>query len=173
MDTSRITSSLGFVAGMHVAELGCGSGFFVIAASRMVGSEGIVTAVDIRQDPLDEVRSKADALGLGNIRTVRADLEVAGATGIPDNSQDFSVLANVLFQSQKKQAIVTEAARVAKPGGRVVIINWKKGAGGLGPPDELRSGDDELKQLAEHAGLKFERALDTGPYHVGFIFLKP
>ena len=173
LDTGRIVSSLGLVAGMHIADLGCGSGFFTVATARMVGADGVVTAVDIRQEPLDEVRAKSDATGLGNVRTVRADLEVLGGTGIGENTQDFAILENVLFQSQKKDAMVAEAVRMTKSGGRVVIIDWKKGVGGFGPPDELRTADDDLKQLAQSAGLKLERTLDAGQYYTGFIFMKP
>lgn len=173
LDTSRIVSSLGLIGGMHVADLGCGSGFFSVATARMVGSNGIVTAVDIRQEPLDEVRAKADALSLGNLRTVRADLEVLGGTGIGENTQDFAVLENVLFQSKKKEAMIAEAVRVTKSGGHVVIIDWKKGAGGFGPPDELRTTEDDFKKMAEAAHLKFERALEAGQLYVGLLFVKP
>ena len=173
LDTGRIVSSLGLVAGMHVADLGCGSGFFTVAVARMVGNEGIVTAVDIRQEPLDEVRAKTEAMGLGNVRAVRADLEVLGGTGIGENTQDFAVLENVLFQSKKKEAMIAEAVRMTKSGGRVVIIDWKKGAGGFGPPDELRTGEDEFRRMAEAAHLKFDRTLDSGQLYVGLLFIKP
>lgn len=158
---------------MHVADLGCGSGFFSVATARMVGTGGVVTAVDIRQEPLDEVRAKADAMGLGNLRTVRADLEVLGGTGIGANTQDFAILENVLFQSKKKEAMIAEAVRMTKSGGHVVIIDWKKGAGGFGPPDELRTGEDDFKRMAADASLKFDRTIDVGQLYTGLLFIKP
>ena len=173
LDTGRIVSSLGFVAGMHIADLGCGSGFFAVATARMVGTNGIVTAVDIRQEPLDEVRAKAESMGLGNVRPVRGDLEVLGGTSIGDNTQDFAILENVLFQSKKKEAMIAEAVRMTKPGGRVVLIDWKKGEGGFGPPDELRTSEEDLKRMAAEATLKFERVLDVGQLYIGLTFVKP
>lgn len=172
LDTQRITSSLGIVRGMHVADLGCGSGYFTVELARAVG-EGVVSAVDVMEEPLQAVRTKAEALGLGNIHAIRADLEVRGGTGIGDNTQDLALLANVLFQSQKKEAIIGEAVRMTKAGGRVVIIDWRKGVPGFGPPDTLRTAEDDMKRLAEGCVLRFERPVDAGQFYYGLIFVKP
>lgn len=173
MDESRVVSSLGLAPGMHVVDLGCGSGYFTVALARAVGAEGVVTAVDVMTEPLEAVQAKAESLGLGNVRTKRADLEVLGSTGLPDGSQDLSLMKNVLFQSEKKAAILAEAVRILKPGGHMVIIDWKKGAGGIGPPDSLRTAEEEFRALAQGAGVSFSRPLDVGQFWVGLLFTKP
>lgn len=172
LDTQRIVSALALRPGMHVADLGSGSGFFTIAMARAVGKEGSSAGVDVRQEPLDELQAKANAAGLGNVRPIRADLEVIGGTALPDNSQDVALLANTLFQSEKKAQMIQEAVRMTKPGGRVVIIEWKKGSGGFGPPDAMRTPEEEMKSLAQGQGLVFESALDAGALYYGQIFSK-
>ncbi len=172
LDTDRITAVLGLVEGMHAADLGCGAGYFAISLARAVGKNGVVSAVDVRQEPLDEVRAKAEALALGNVHPIRADLEVLGGTGIGENTQDMVLLANNLFQSQKKEAIIKEAVRMLKSGGHVVIIEWKKGMGGFGPPDELRTSEDDMKKMAEANGVRFQRPLDVGRFYYGLVFVK-
>jgi len=172
LDVDRIVGSLGVVAGQHVADLGCGSGYFTIALAKVVGASGVVTAVDVMQEPLQAVQAHAESMGLKNVQTVRADLEVAGGTKIADNSQDLALLKNVLFQSQKKDAIVAEAARILKPGGRLVVIDWKKGAGGLGPPDDLRTDESAIQQFATAAGLRLSCQLAADQFHFGLVFLK-
>jgi ubiquinone/menaquinone biosynthesis C-methylase UbiE len=173
LDTNRVASSIGVVQGMHIADLGCGSGYFVVTMAKYVGAQGVVWAVDVMQEPLDSVRAKAEALGLGNIRAVRADVEVLGGTGIPSNSVDVALVINNLFQSQKKEAFVVEAARMTKSGGKVVIIEWKKGESGFGPPDELRTSEEGLQAIAKSAGLVFERSLDAGRLYTGLLLNKP
>lgn len=172
LDTQRIVSSLGGLQGHHVADLGCGSGYFTLSLAQAVGRDGVVSTVDVMQEPLQSVQSRADALGLQNVRTIRADLEVMGGTKIPDASQDLVLIANVLFQSQKKEAILSEGMRMLKSGGKIIVIDWKKGVPGFGPPDESRTSGDGLRRLVESAGAKYERALDVGAYYTGAVYIK-
>ncbi|HXK36224.1 MAG TPA: methyltransferase domain-containing protein [Candidatus Paceibacterota bacterium] len=173
LDTRKVVAALGVTPGMHVADLGCGSGYFSIELARAVGPTGSVAAVDVMQEPLQSVMTKSEAQGLGNIRTIRADLEVAGSTQIADRTLDLSLLANILFQSQKKDTIIREAVRILKPGGRLVIMDWKKGAVGFGPSDDFRTTKEEFQQLAEEQGATFDREVDGGPYYIVLIFTKP
>jgi len=172
LDAQRVVSSLGISQGQQVADFGCGSGYFTMELAKAVGSGGVVNAVDVMQEPLEAVHAKAEAAGLKNIQMIRADLEVLGGTKLPDGSQDWVLLKNVLFQSQKKEAMLGEAARVAKAGGRVVVIEWKKGAGGIGPPEPLRSDEATIEQMAHASGLRTERPLSVDSSHFGFVFIK-
>jgi ubiquinone/menaquinone biosynthesis C-methylase UbiE len=172
LDVQRIVSAIGVVQGSRAAHLGCGGGFVTMALARAVGPNGVVTAVDIMEEPLQTVRAKAEAAGFTNVRAVRANLEVSGDTKIPDQSQDIVAVVNVLFQSRQKGAILAEAVRVLKPAGKLVLVEWKKGAGGFGPPNDLRTDDDALKSLALGAGARFERTIDAGGYHSGMLFTR-
>lgn len=172
LDTQRIVSSVGVVQGSHAADLGCGSGYITMALAKAVGKNGIVTAVDIMEEPLESVHTKAEAAGLMNVRVVRANLEVLGGTKIADASQDISAVVNVLFQSQKKEAILAEAVRMLKPRGKLLLVDWKKGVAGFGPPDSLRTDEATLTSLCVAAGVRLERAIDAGAYYTGLLFTK-
>lgn len=171
-DTHRVVSMIGVTQGSKAADLGCGSGYVTMALARAVGPQGVVTAVDVMEEPLQAVRTKAEASGLKNVVAVRANLEVYGNTKLADGSQDYSVLANVLFQSTQKEHILAEAVRILKPGGVLAIIDWKKGRPGFGPPDALRSDEETLKAISAAAGAHFERSIDAGEYYIGLLFKK-
>ena len=172
MNPDIIVESFGLQPGMKVADFGSGSGYFTILIAKKVGENGVVTAVDIMENALETVRARASAGGLNNLQTIRADLEVLGGSGLADNSQDVVLLANILFQSNKRPEIAREAKRVLASGGFLIFIDWKKGGGGLGPPEANRVDAQEIKSIFENEGLSFVRAVDAGAFHYGMIYKK-
>ena len=172
MNPDIIVESFGLLSGMKVADFGSGSGYFTILIAKKIGENGVVTAVDIMENALETVRARASAGGLNNLQTIRADLEVLGGSGLADSSQDIVLLANILFQSSKRSEIVKEAKRVLLPGGALIFIDWKKGGGGLGPPEANRVDAQEIKSIFENEGLSFVREIDAGAFHYGLIYKK-
>ncbi|HYU64678.1 MAG TPA: methyltransferase domain-containing protein [Candidatus Paceibacterota bacterium] len=167
-----VVDLLGIQEGMRIADFGSGSGHFSLLFAEKVGSAGQVSAIDVQEAPLDIVRSRAKEAGLTNLETIRADLEILGSSGLPDNSQDVVLVANILFQSQKKSEIIREAKRILKDSGRLVIIEWAKGMGGFGPPDDLRTDDAALQTLVTNEGFNFEQSLKAGQFHFVLFFHK-
>lgn len=172
MNPEVIAESFDLRPGMMVADFGSGAGYFTILMAKRVGESGLVTALDVMESALETVRAKASATGL-KIQTTRGDLEIWGGSALPDNSQNMVLLANILFQSFKKEQIIQEAKRVLSLGGLMVVIDWKKEVnGGLGPPAELKVDQRGLKTMLEKEGLVFVRGIDAGDFHFGFIFKK-
>jgi len=172
LNPEKIVSEFGVDEGMSVADFGSGAGYFTILLGRLVGEGGRVYALDVQETALDNVKVKARAVGLKNIETIRANLEVIGSSGLSDNSQDLVLLANILFQSDKKVEIIREAKRTLKNGGRLILIDWRLGTGGFGPPDERRTDETAMRALVVEEGLVFERSIDAGQFHYGISFVK-
>lgn len=172
MDPERIAGTFGVTEGMRVADFGSGAGYFTILLARLVGEDGVVTAVDVLDSALDTVRAKAAGEGLNNVQIIRSNLEILGSSGLADGSQDMLLLANILFQNKDKEAIVNEARRALKSGGRLVVIDWQKGTSGFGPPDELRSDPQTMQAMISQAGFDFVGLIDAGLFHFGMTFKK-
>jgi len=172
LNPDKIVSEFGIKEGMIIADFGSGAGYFTILLAQRVGTGGKVFALDIQESALDNVRVRAKAAGLENVETIRSNLEVLGSSGLADNSQDIVLLANILFQSEQKGDIVKEAKRVLKEGGSLVVIDWKMGAGGFGPPDNLRTDEIAMRSLVMGEGLALEKEIDAGQFHYGMIFKK-
>lgn len=172
LDPARVIDNLNIMPGMKIADFGCGTGHFTILMGKRVGENGRITAIDVQEAPLESVRTRSREAGLANIDAIRANLEVLGSTRLNDGSQDMVFLANVLFQSNKKDLIIKEAYRVVKSGGQLVMVEWKKGAGGFGPPDNLRLSIPEFQKLVSGAGFTFERDIEVGQYHQVIMFKK-
>ena len=173
MDPERIAVGFGLTEGMRAADFGSGAGYFTTIIAKKVGDSGLVTAVDVLNSALDMLRAKAKMDGLGNIQTVRSNLEVLGSSGLSNDSQDLVLLANILFQNSNKQPIISEACRVLRPRGSLIVIDWRKGTGGFGPPDELRTDEEETKQLIlGNDSLQLAGSIDAGIFHYGLVFRK-
>ena len=171
-DLKTIVSQFGLEPGMRAADFGSGSGYFTIEMAKAVEEGGVITAVDILDNALETVRAKVYASGLKNVHLVRANLEVIGSTFLADESQDFVLLATVLFQNDQKLEVVREAKRVLRPGGQLAIIDWEKNTGGLGPPDEYRTPKDSILNLASQEGFVYEKDIVVDAYHFGMMFRK-
>ena len=102
------------LSGSDVVEFAPGLG---VTASAIIGV-GPASYVGVERDPNASARVDAIASGVGHC--VNAD---AAQTGLPDESADVVVGEAMLsMQGEKaKRAIMSEAARILRPGGRYVI----------------------------------------------------
>ncbi len=172
LDPESVADGFSITEGMSVVDFGCGAGYFTITLAERVGSEGKVYALDVQENALDSVRAKARAGGLDNIETIRTNLEILGSSSLSDGSQDLVLMANILFQSSKRINIIEEGKRVLKSGGELIVIDWKKGAGGFGPPDDIRPDPEDIKKMSEDEGFTFVKSIDAGSFHFGALFKK-
>ena len=173
LDPNKIVAAFGFERGEHVADFGAGHGFFAIPMARAVGGDGIVYAIDIQKSVLDIVRSRARAEHLLNIQPVWADVEAAGGSRIKDRYIDFVLIANILFQAADKQAVIREAHRILREGGRLALIEWNEAPAPLGPPAALRMKKSTAVELCRNAGFSTMEEFDAGSHHYGLLFRRP
>ena len=168
----KIIDRLDIKQNMVVADFGAGHGFFSVAMAKKVGPSGQIFAIDVLESAIEGIRSCAKLEGLFNIKPIRGDLEKAGGSTLPNDDCDVVIMANILFQAPDKAAVLNEAKRVLKPGGRLVLVEWRPYIG-IGPKKEYRVTEEELKQMIGAAGFSNPEAIDAGSHHYGFIFLKP
>lgn len=159
--------------GSKVADLGCGSmAYFTLQSAKLVGEKGQVYAVDILKDVLSSVESRSKQEGMYNIKTVWSNLEIYGATKIQENSLDYALLINTLFQTKNHEQIIKESHRLLKPGGKLFLVEWKTAGGPIGPTQSMRIEPETLKKLALGLGFKILKEFKAGDNHYGIIFIK-
>lgn len=170
IDALNLLQRAGVQPGWHVADLGCGSlGHFVFPAAQIVGHDGLVYAVDVQKPVLRSIEQRAKAGGFWNVRPVWSDIETRGATRIPSASVDLALVANNLSCLQDRDAAIAEAVRLIKPGGAVLIVEWKKGKTLFGPPDEHRLSAEEIQALFQEPTVLVGTA-DAGDYHFAHLY---
>ena len=173
LDVRSLLSKLNVHDGNIVADLGCGGGgYLVAAAAHMVGPKGLVYAVDVQKFVLDAIDSKLKMEGLGNVRTVLADLERYGMAKIPNETCDVVIVLNMLFQNTKHSEIIREANRMVRSGGKLAVVDWKVAPMPIGPDIKLRVSPDQIKSYATAQGLAMATEFNVGLYHYGLVFQK-
>jgi SAM-dependent methyltransferase len=132
-----------------IADLGCGDGYLTVEASRFAAR---VIAVDRSDAALARARAMARRRRVGNVEWKRGELE---KLPLADASVDVALLSQALHHAADPGAALAEAARIVKPGGRVLLLELRR-------HDEqwvrerlgdtwLGFDDDELKRMMEQA----------------------
>lgn len=171
IDPASIIAQAGLNAGQTVADLGCGSGFYVLPAARRVSNTGTVYAVDVQEAKLAATQSMARQHGLKNITVIKADLDKP-LLDIPEGSCDSVILASILHEIDSRPALIKNAYRILKTGGKIIAVEWKKQSTPIGPDMSRRVSEQELEQMLTQAGLRKDKELQTDGYHYAIMFTK-
>ncbi|MES2394182.1 MAG: class I SAM-dependent methyltransferase [Acidobacteriota bacterium] len=104
-------------AGIHVLDVATGTGNLALPIAR---GGSIVTGVDIAPNLLEQARTRAAEAGL----PVQFDEGDAEALPYADASFDAVVTMFGAMFAPRPELVVSEAARVLKPGGLLAMANW-------------------------------------------------
>lgn len=118
----RLVANLGITKGMKVLDLGCGDGTTAIPAAKL-GAD--VLGVDIAGNLVAAGNRRAAELGLENIRFREGD--ASDLHELADDSFDLVVSIFGAMFAPRPFDVAKEMARVARPGGRIVMGNWIPG----------------------------------------------
>jgi SAM-dependent methyltransferase len=110
------------VADLHdgetVLDLGSGAGGDVLISARRVGPTGKAIGVDMTDEMLDLARKNANEAGLENVDFLKGYLE---DLPLANETVDVVISNCVINLSGDKARVLSEAARVLKPGGRFAV----------------------------------------------------
>ena len=170
LNPEEILKQLDLREDMIAADFGSGSGGWALPLARIL-QEGKVYAIDILEEPLSALKSRAEILKIFNIAIVRSDIETKNGSKLKDNHLDLVLITNLLFEAEDKKEVLAEGKRVLKKGGKILVVDWKKDTT-LGPK-RGRVSAEEVKNIAKNLNLKLEKELQDGNYHWGLLFEKP
>lgn len=152
-----------------IVELGCGYGTFTIPVARAIS--GVLRAFDIDPAMVARTKHRAEVAGLRNLVAEVRDVAAEGF-GVTGSSQDACLLFNILH-CERPGALIEEAARVLRPGGRLLVIHWRPApATPRGPSMDIRPRPEQVASWVGETGA-FDapgQTVDLPPWHYGLVF---
>ena len=119
-EPQQLVRLLGIKSGMTVADIGAGSGYYVVRLSLIVGASGRVIAEDVVPDYLENLRRRVRDLGLANVDVVRGE---AHDPKLPAQSLDLAILVHMYHEIAQPYALLYNLVPALKPGARIGIVD--------------------------------------------------
>ena len=173
LDPHLIFEKIHLQPGMHVADLGCGrTGHMIFPAANIIGEKGVIYAVDIMKDVLQNILKRARLDGFHNVHTVWSNIELLGKTAIPEKTLDIAMLVNTLFHSKVHSDMLDEAARLLKEKARMLVVDWVDAGLPFGPSHDELVNFESIKKWAFSHGFVLQEEFEAGKYHKGLVLFK-
>lgn len=162
-------AALDLKPGMVVGDVGAGTGYYSIRLAKRILPGGIVYADDIQPEMLDRLRVHANAEGVTNIRTI---LGTESNPMLPEGKLDLVVLIDVYHEFSRPQRMLQGIRFGLKPGGRLVLFEYRKEDPAIPIRPEHKMSLAEVKAEVIPEGFHFEKTIETLPWQHIIIFRK-
>lgn len=143
---AEVIAALGLPPTASLADLGSATGYFSVRFARAL-PQGTVFGVDVESSMVDYLKRRAEDEKLKNLVTVLAAYDDAK---LPQ-PVDCILIVNTYHHIEERPAYFTKLAASLKPGGRLAIIDFKKGTK-RGPPDSEKLTPEQVTAELAEAG---------------------
>lgn len=182
-DPQAVLAKAGIAPGMTVVDLCCGNGHFTAPLATLLGRDGRIIAVDMDQEMLALARNRMDQEaekgGIAACDWIEADAYKIDQILAERDKADALLMANTFHGVPDQISLSKAVARVLKPSGRFIIINWhalpreetEVLGQARGPKTDMRMSPEDVERVVVPAGIVLENVVELPPYHYAAVFL--
>lgn len=158
---SKALDALELKPGMVVADIGAGSGYYSSRIAKRVGPTGRVYATDIQPGMIALLDRRIKSEGLGNVTAVLGGMD---DPKLPPASIDLAIMVDVYHELQEPQLFLQRLKEAFKPGGRLVLLEFRKEDPKVPILEVHKMSVAEVKQELEAEGYALDKVIDVLPW---------
>lgn len=162
--------TIGIAPGSVVGDVGAGSGYMTVRLAKLVGPTGTVYANDIQKEMLDLLGRRLRRAKLTNVQPV---LGTPTDPKLPEGALDLILMVDVYHEFQAPQEMLRRMLASLKPGGRMVLLEYRKEDPSIPILYEHKMSVAEAKLEVEAEGFTLSRVEEVLPRQHILIFTKP
>jgi ubiquinone/menaquinone biosynthesis C-methylase UbiE len=167
---SKALDALDLKPGMIVADIGAGSGYYSSRIARRVGPTGRVYATDIQPGMIALLDRRIKSEGLTNVTTVLGGMD---DPRLPPKAIDLAIMVDVYHELQEPQIFLQRLKETFKPGGRLVLLEFRKEDPKVPILEVHKMSVAEVKQELEAEGFVLDTVIEVLPWqHIIVLKIK-
>ena len=155
-------------AGMRIADIGAGTGFFSRLFAEKTGPTGRVYAVDISPGFIRHINELNEQLEITNVSALRC---AEDSVNLPAASVDLAFICDTYHHFEYPQQTMKSIHTALRPGGQLVLIDFEREVGKsrewiLG---HVRAGKATFREEIESAGFEFEDEVSVDGFRENYL----
>jgi ubiquinone/menaquinone biosynthesis C-methylase UbiE len=154
--------------GASVADIGAGSGYLTVRLAARVGPSGRVFANDVQPQMLNMLARRLSNSKITNVTLIEGTLD---DPKLPPASVDLALMVDVYHELSQPQSMLRHLRESLKPGGRLVLLEYRKEDPTVPIKPEHKMSVAEAKMEVEAEGFALQKVDEVLPRQHILIFV--
>ncbi|HEX7138544.1 MAG TPA: class I SAM-dependent methyltransferase [Vicinamibacterales bacterium] len=148
-------------SGATVADIGAGSGYMTVRLAAQVGPSGRVYANDVQPQMIEILRRRLEKKEITNVVLVQGEID---DPKLPAATMDLAVMVDVYHELSQPQLMLRHIREALKPGGRLVLLEYRKEDPSIPIRLEHKMSVREAKLEVEAEGFTLSKVDESLPW---------
>jgi FkbM family methyltransferase len=167
-NTSLLIKNLNLKPGMHIADIGAGSGYYTRLLSKRIGN-GKVYAVDVEPQMISYLNERIKEEKLANIVTVQGS---ETAVSLPPSTIDMMLLVDVYHEFSFPYEMGLSMFNALKPNGKLVLVEFRSEDNNVPIKTIHKMSEAQAIKELKAVGFRLEKNINNLPWQHCMVFVK-